>query len=103
MTSTRERTSILSAPGARSLLGSSVVARLPLAMFTIGLLVHAQRLTGSFAVAGAVSGGYAICGAVSSPLLGRCVDRYGQTTILISNAALTAIVLIITGLLPSDT
>jgi MFS family permease len=103
MTSTRERTSILSFPGARELLGSSILARLPLAMFSIALLVHAQRLTGSFAVAGAVSGGYAICGAVSAPLLGRLVDRYGQTTVLISGAVLTALVLVVTGLLPSDT
>src|SRR5262245_36417877 len=103
MTSRRERTSILSGPGARALLGSSILARLPLAMFSITLLVHARQLTGSFAVAGAVSGGYAICGAVAAPLLGRCVDRYGQTTILISGAALTAVVLIVTGALPSHT
>ena len=100
--STRERTSILSFPGARALLGSSILARLPLAMFSIALLVHAQQLTGSFAVAGAVCGAYAICGAVSAPFLGRLVDRYGQTTVLISGAALTAFVLVVTGLLPSD-
>ena len=100
--STRERTSILSFPGARALLGSSILARLPLAMFSIALLVHAQQLTGSFAVAGAVSGAYAICGAVSALFLGRLVDRYGQTTVMISGAALTPLVLVVTGLLPSD-
>ena len=103
MTTRRERTSILSAPGARALLGSSILARLPLAMFSIALLVHARQLTGSFAVAGVVSGAYAICGAVSAPFLGRLVDRYGQTMVLISGAGLTALVLIVTGLLPSDT
>jgi predicted MFS family arabinose efflux permease len=102
MTSRRERTPILSAPGARTLLASSVLARLPMAMFSIALLVHAQHLTGSFAVAGAVSGGYAIAGALTAPVLGRLVDRCGQTTVLISGAALTAVVLVVTGLLPSD-
>lgn len=102
MTSRRERT-LLSAPGAPALLGSSILARLPLAMFSIALLVHAQQLTGSFAVAGVVSGAYAISGAVAAPLLGRLVDRCGQTAVLISGAALTAVVLIVTGLLPSDT
>ena len=72
-------------------------------MFSIALLVHAQQLTGSFAVAGLVSGAYAVSGAVAAPLLGRLVDRYGQTTILISGATLTALVLVVTGLLPSDT
>jgi hypothetical protein len=59
-----KRPSILSAPGAPALVGSSILARLPLAMFSIALLVHAQRLTGSFAVGGLVSGAYAISGAV---------------------------------------
>jgi MFS family permease len=103
MTTNRERTPILSAPGARALLGSSILARLPLAMFSIALLVHARQLTGSFAIAGVVSGAYAIAGAVSAPLLGRLVDRYGQTTVLISGSTITAMALVITGLLPSDT
>jgi MFS family permease len=103
MTTRRERTPILASPGARVLLASSVLARLPLAMFSIALLIHAQHLTGSFAVAGAVSGAYAISGALSAPVLGRLVDRYGQTTVLVSGATLTALFLLVTGLLPPDT
>ena len=57
----------------------SIVARLPLAMFSIGLLVHAQRLTGSFAAAGLVTAAYAIALGLGGPLLGRVVDRRGQT------------------------
>lgn len=94
--------SILSAPGARSLLSSSIVARLPLAMFGIALLVHAQRLSGSFAVAGAVSAAYALASAASAPLLGGLVDRCGQTTVLVSGAAITALALIVAGLLPAS-
>ncbi len=67
------------ASSARRLLVISIVARLPLAMFSIGLLVHAQHLTGSFAAAGAVTGAYAIALGVGGPLLGRLVDRRGQT------------------------
>jgi predicted MFS family arabinose efflux permease len=90
----------LSAPGLPSLLTSSIVARLPLAMFSIALLVHAHRLTGSFAVAGAVSAAYAIGSAVSAPLLGGLVDRRGQTGVLIGGATLTALALLGAGLLP---
>ena len=102
MTLSNERTSVLSAPGAKALLGSSILARLPLAMFGIALLVHAQRLTGSFAVAGMVSGAYAISGAVSAPLLGRLVDRCGQTRVLVAGATATALMLVTIGLLPSS-
>ncbi|HUA02548.1 MAG TPA: MFS transporter [Solirubrobacteraceae bacterium] len=93
---------IVSAPG-RALIASSIFARLPLAMFSIALLVHTQQLTGSFAAAGVVSGAYAISGAVSAPVLGRLVDRCGQTTVLVSGATLTALALVITGLLPAGT
>lgn len=102
MTNSRKRVSILSAPGAATLLGTSILARLPLAMFSIALLVHAQRLTGSFAVAGIVSGAYAISGAVSAPLLGRLVDRCGQTRVLVTGATVTALALLTLGLLPSS-
>jgi predicted MFS family arabinose efflux permease len=92
----------LSAPGLPSVLLSSIVARLPLAMFSIALLVHAQRLTGSFAVAGAVSAAYAVGSAASAPLLGGLVDRRGQTGVLIGGASLTALALLAAGLLPRD-
>ncbi|MFZ0388531.1 MAG: MFS transporter [Solirubrobacteraceae bacterium] len=103
MTTDRPTSQLLSAPGARWLLASSIVARLPLAMFSIALLVHTQRLTGSFAVAGLVCSAYAICGAVSAPVLGRLVDRRGQTRVLAGGSALTAGFLICIGLLPAGT
>src|ERR687887_520705 len=49
-----------STPGALRLFSISIVARLPLAMLSIGLLVHARHLTGSFAAAGVVTGVYAV-------------------------------------------
>ena len=64
----------------------SIVARLPLAMFSIGLLVHAQHLTGSFAAAGLVTAAYAVALGVGGPLLGRVVDRRGQTAVLLASA-----------------
>ena len=89
---------ILAAPGAPALLATSIIARLPLAMFSIALLVHAQRLTGSFAVAGAVSAAYAIGSAASAPLLGGLVDRRGQTEVLVGGATVTALALVAAGL-----
>lgn len=101
MTTTRRPDSILSAPGAPELLATSIIARLPLAMFSIALLVHAQRLTGSFAVAGVVGAAYAIASATSAPLLGGLVDRYGQTAALLAGATVTSLALTAAGLLPA--
>ncbi len=81
---------IASTPGTRRLFTSSIVARLPLTMFSIGLLVHAQHLTGSFAVAGIVTGAYAVALGLGGPLLGTLVDRRGQTSVLLVSAVATA-------------
>jgi MFS family permease len=78
---------LASTPGALRLFAISVVARLPLAMLGIGLLLHAKHLTGSFAAAGLVDGSYAASLAVGGPLLGRLVDRGGQTRVLAAAAA----------------
>jgi MFS family permease len=77
-----------------------MLARLPLAMFAITLLVHAHRLSGWFAVAGMVSGACAVCSAIAAPQLGRLVDRCGQTKVLIAGALLTALALVTIGVLP---
>jgi MFS family permease len=91
---------IASAPGAVRLLGISVIARLPLAMLSIGLLVHAQHLTGSFARAGVVTGAYAVALGVGGPLLGQLVDRRGQTLPLLAGASVAAALLGAVALLP---
>lgn len=103
MTSQRRSSSPLSAPGARVLLAGSLLARLPLAMFSIAILVDCRRLTGSFAIAGVASSAYAICGAVSLPALGRLVDRTGQTRVLLAGSITTAALLIGLGLMGRGT
>jgi MFS family permease len=93
--------SLASAPGARRLLVISILARLPLVMLSIGLLVHTEHLTGSFAAAGAVTGVYAIALAVGGPLLGRLVDRRGQRLVLLASAAAAALLLVAIAVLPA--
>jgi len=89
-------------PRAKVLLVSSLIARLPLAMFSISLLVHVHQLTGSFAVAGAASGAYVIGRGVTSPVLGRLVDRRGQTLVLMGCATTSAALLVAVALLPAS-
>ena len=73
---------------------TSILARLPLAMLSIGLLVHTRHLTGSFAAAGAVTGVYAIALGVGGPVLGQLVDRRGQTSVLLATATVAAALLV---------
>jgi predicted MFS family arabinose efflux permease len=93
--------SITSAPGARRLLVISILARLPLVMLSIGLLVHTEHLTGSFAAAGAVTGIYAVALAVGGPLLGGVVDRRGQRLVLLASAGAAAVLLVAIATLPA--
>ena len=93
--------SITSHPGARRLFAISIIARLPLVMLSIGLLVHAEHLTGSFAAAGVVTGVYAIALGVGGPLLGGLVDRRGQTSVLLASAFAAAVLLVAIALLPT--
>ena len=79
--------SIASSPAARRLFATSIVARLPLAMLSIGLMVHVQHLSGSFTAAGVVAGAYALALSIGGPMLGRLVDRSGQTLVLLTSAA----------------
>lgn len=60
-----------------------VLARLPLTMAPLALLLLTQQQTGSFHWAGLVCGAYAIAVAVAAPVLGRLVDRHGQARVLL--------------------
>jgi predicted MFS family arabinose efflux permease len=84
---------VLSAPGARRLVLSSVAGRLPLGM-TLALLLLVRDSTGSFGPAGAVVGAYGIASSAGGPLLGRLVDRLGQTRVLLPAAVLNAAALV---------
>jgi MFS family permease len=91
---------IASTPGALRLFATSIIARVPLAMFSIGLLVHAEHLTSSFGAAGLVTGAYAVALGVGGPLLGRLVDRRGQILVLLSSALATTVLLVAVALMP---
>ena len=92
---------IASTPGARRLFVLSLVARLPMPMLSIGLLVHTRHLTGSYAAAGLVAGVYAVALGAGGPVLGRLVDRRGQTPVLIASAVAEAAMLAAVAVVPA--
>jgi MFS family permease len=93
--------SLRSFPGALRLACISIVARLPMAMLTIALLVHVRHLTGSFATAGVVAGAFGVSLGVGGPLLGRLVDRRGQTAVLLTSSLIAGAALVGIAALPA--
>jgi MFS family permease len=93
--------SIASSPGAARVLVLSIVARLPLTMLSLGLLVHVLHLTGSFAAAGAVDGAYAISLGVGGPVLGKLIDRRRQSPVLAATAVVAAALMAAIAVMPA--
>ncbi len=73
---------VLALPGAWAFSMSGLVARLPISMVSLGIVLLVSTRTGSYALAGAVSASYLIANAVFAVLQGRLADRLGQSRVL---------------------
>jgi MFS family permease len=78
---------ILSVPGALRFSGSALVARLPIAMVTIGIVLLATGAGRSYGLAGALSAVYLLAAAIWAIPQARLVDRLGQAPVLTVAAA----------------
>lgn len=81
----------------------SQVARLPVGMAGLGILLRISGSTGSFAGAGLATASYVAGVAVSGPLLGRAADRLGYRRLLVVSGALYASGFIALSLVPVRT
>lgn len=61
---------------------AAFVARLPMSMAPLGILLLVQDVRGAYAVAGLVTGAFALGSAAGTPIWGRMMDRYGQVRVL---------------------
>ncbi len=75
---------LLRLPGAAGFAGAGFVARLPIAMRSVGCVLMVSALTGSFALAGAVAGVLTLSQAAIAPIVGRLVDQRGQYRIIMT-------------------
>lgn len=89
---------VLSDPQARTFSIAGVIARMPLSMTGLGIVLLISLETGSFGRAGLVAAFGTVAGAVAAPLWGRTIDRVGQATVLLWAATINAVsvVLLIT-------
>jgi MFS family permease len=74
---------ILRAPYVRALIASSLLARLPIGINALAIVLFLRDKTGSFAIAGAVAGSLAAGSGVGAPVQGRLVDRLGARRVLL--------------------
>jgi len=89
---------VLAVPGARRFSASAFVARVPMAMLGVGLVLLLTSYRDSYAEAGAVAAASVAAGSLMAPLQARLADRFGQPRVLapllvVHAAALTAAVL----------
>ncbi len=73
---------VLSVPGALAFSLSGLVARLPISMVSLGVVLLVSTRTGSYGLAGAVAAAYLIANAVFAIPQGRLIDRLGQVRVL---------------------
>jgi MFS family permease len=81
---------VLRVPYVPWLCATSMLARLPYAVDALAILLYVQDRTGSFATGGLVSAATAAAAAIGTPVLGRIVDRAGQTRVLVVSALVHA-------------
>jgi MFS family permease len=73
---------VLTLPGALVFSMSGLVARLPISMVSLGIVLLVSTRTGSYSLAGSVSAAYLIATAVFAVLQARLIDGLGQHRVL---------------------
>lgn len=69
---------------------AAVIARLPVSMASLGMIVLIEHVRGAYSIAGIVTGAFAIGTAVGAPAWGRLMDRVGQPRIVVPTALVSA-------------
>ncbi|MFI7535982.1 MFS transporter [Streptosporangium sp. NPDC049376] len=84
---------VLAVPGARGMAVSGVLARLPVAVIGVSIVIMVAARYGSYGLGGAVTATQTLCYAVFGPPLSRAADRLGQRRVVVpaSLAAVTGL------------
>lgn len=78
----------------RTYIGVAFLARLPLAMSQMGVLLLVAHTSDSYGAGGATAGALAVANAIGSPLLGAASDRLGQRTVVLTQSLIAALGLV---------
>lgn len=88
---------VLTVPGALAFTSAGLVARFPMSMISLGIVVLVSSQTGAYTLAGALAATYTAANALGALPLARLVDRRGQAVVL--GAAVTVSCAALGGLL----
>ncbi|MBW3088061.1 MFS transporter [Bifidobacterium sp. 82T24] len=69
---------IFRTPGAKAFSAAAAVARLPISMMGLGIVLALNHIYGNWTTAGAMSAVYVLSAAVVTPFYARLFDRFGQ-------------------------
>jgi len=79
----RRYAEVLRVPHVAALIASTLLARFPIGINALALILYLREETGSYAVAGVVAGGLAAGAGIGAPVQGRLVDGFGQRRVLV--------------------
>lgn len=85
---------VLRRPGVLPTFAASVLARLPIAMAPLGVVLLVERTSGSYATAGAVTAAFAVGTAAGAPVWGRAMDVRAQARVLAPAVTASAALLV---------
>ena len=74
---------VLRVPHVAALIAATLLARFPIGINALAVVLYLRAERGSFAVAGAVAGALAAGSGIGAPIQGRLVDAFGQRRVLV--------------------
>lgn len=86
---------VLTVPGAARFSATGLLARLPIAMLGIGIVLLVSEVTGAYTLAGALSAAFVFAGAAFAVVHGRLIDGFGQARVLPAAITLHSVALVL--------
>jgi predicted MFS family arabinose efflux permease len=93
---------LLATPGGLAFSSAGFVARMPISMIGLGIVLLVVAHGGRYGLAGTISAVFALVNALSAPAIARLVDRLGQRRVLLPTVILHTIWLVVFIVLVSD-
>lgn len=79
---------VLAAPRVRPLVTFALLARMPIGMGAVAIILFVHGQTDSFGIAGGVAGAYTIGLGITGPTVARFIDRHGSRLVIVPGALL---------------